>query len=263
MARTLLRGLALIAVLTGCTSLQPGQPATPAPSPALAGTAWTVQLIGGRATIPPAPTLLVEGSRVSGTASCNSYSGTLHQQGSTIRIEALAVTGMACLDAAVSQQESDFLQAMDAVASVRTAGERTELLDAAGAVLLTLAATPPVPDKPLQETLWVFAGTITGDVASSPVADTRITLTFGPGTIQGKACNTFRGSATVQGQGLTVGPLASTRMACPTQAESDQENHLLSALQASTSYAISGDQLTLSGPDGSLMFTASAGGPTP
>jgi putative lipoprotein len=52
-------------------------------------------------------------------------------------------------------------------------------------------------------------------------------------------CNRFRGSATVSGQDLRFGPLASTMMACP-PAVMDQERKFLDALEATRSYRFEG-----------------------
>lgn len=46
-------------------------------------------------------------------------------------------------------------------------------------------------------------------------ADAEVTLSFADGRIAGKsACNRYSGPATLTGEGLTLGPLAATKMAC-------------------------------------------------
>ena len=56
---------------------------------------------------------------------------------------------------------------------------------------------------------------------------------------------------------LTVGPIASTKMACPDEQEGKQEATVLAILQAVTEYVIDGETLTLSAPDDKkLVFKA-------
>jgi heat shock protein HslJ len=70
------------------------------------------------------------------------------------------------------------------------------------------------------------------------------------GAVAGSAgCNRYSGKYTVSGSQITFsGPMASTRMACE-QAVMDQETAYLKALGDAKTYAVSGDQLTLSGAD--------------
>lgn len=245
----------LVASLTACAAPS----ASPSPAvPVLAGTSWVVTHISGTATLADvAPTLTVADGSVHGNASCNSYSGTLTQDGAKVHITGVAMTAMACLDERVSAQEAAFTKALAAVTAVRAAAGGVELTDAQGAAVLTMASAPTSTPKPLVGTAWKLSGIVSGESVSSPVADTVVTLTFTEDALSGKACNTFRGSVSIDGSRLTVGPLASTKMACPTTAESTQEHTVLTTLHAVTSYAIEGETLTLTAPGGAgLHFSA-------
>ncbi len=67
-------------------------------------------------------------------------------------------------------------------------------------------------------------------------------------------CNAFNGSWTWEEDQLVVGPLMSTKMACP---ELDTERTLMAALNGPVFTEISGDMLILLGSDGSeLTFKA-------
>ena len=57
-------------------------------------------------------------------------------------------------------------------------------------------------------------------------------------------CNQFNGPYTINGQSLRIGPLASTSMACE-EAVTTQEQAYLQALQSTTSYELTGNQLIL------------------
>ena len=99
-----------------------------------------------------------------------------------------------------------------------------------------------------------------GGVASV-AAGTEVTAIFAEdGTVAGSGgCNTFNGTYTVDGAGIAFGPIASTKMACE-QPAMDQETTFFAALAASSTYAISGDELELRDPDGALQvgFRATA-----
>lgn len=121
----------------------------------------------------------------------------------------------------------------------------------------TQATAPQPTPRPLVGTAWTLTGIVAGEAVTSPVAGTTVTLRFTDDTLSGKACNTFRGAVTIEGDALTVGPLASTRMACVKPGEGEQEATVLSILGDVTGYAIDGDALTLTAPDSKgLVFTA-------
>jgi heat shock protein HslJ len=84
----------------------------------------------------------------------------------------------------------------------------------------------------------------TGGPLRSPVGEWRTstdgvrqTITFAKdGTVFGDSgCNRFTGGYTVKGDRITIGPLASTMMACP-QPQMDAEATFLFKLQAAVSY---------------------------
>jgi len=95
-----------------------------------------------------------------------------------------------------------------------------------------------------------------------PVIDgTSVTAEFSDeARVAGKAsCNQYFGSARAEADGrLSVGPLASTMMACAPQGVMDQETRYLAALQAATTFVVSGSELRL-GPAGAaatLVYTS-------
>ena len=83
----------------------------------------------------------------------------------------------------------------------------------------------------------------------------RATLSFdASGRVSGQAaCNRFTGNQSAPYPWLEIGPLASTRMACP---ELDAEATYLAALQEMTIVEVSGDVVILSNDDGrSMVFS--------
>ena len=100
-----------------------------------------------------------------------------------------------------------------------------------------------LPGNPLANTNWQLQ---TLNVNQVPTAGTVQTIFFSvASTVTGNGgCNQFNGPYVVGGQSLHIGPLASTTMACdPTV--SAQEQAYLQALQATTSFQLTGNQLIL------------------
>lgn len=105
-------------------------------------------------------------------------------------------------------------------------------------------------------------GDLTGKVwaltelkGNPPVAGTGIFAEFtADGKVAGSAgCNRYNGTYTVSGSNITFSsPMASTMMMCE-QAVMDQESAYLKALGEAKTFAVKGDQLTLTGGDGSKL----------
>jgi heat shock protein HslJ len=99
-------------------------------------------------------------------------------------------------------------------------------------------------------------------LGGQPVIDgTTVTAEFSDeARVAGKAsCNQYFGSARAEEGGrLAVGPLASTMMACSPQGVMDQETRYLAALEAASTFVMSGEELRL-GPAGAaatLVYTS-------
>ncbi|MGC3993793.1 MAG: META domain-containing protein [Propionicimonas sp.] len=255
MSKMWLVPLGLLALLAACSSPTPAAPAS-ASAPALAGTSWTVtQLNGSAALAGHEPTMEFGTSDVAGSASCNRYTGSFTQDGASVTVTPGVLTQMACADDVMTQEHA-FTLALTQIAGARSAGSGVELVNASGTAVLTLAA---LEDKPLEGTGWTLSGIIADEAISSTTTEGSVTITISDGQLSGKACNTFRGSVTASGGSFKAGPLVSTKMACTSEALTKQENTVLATLQAATSYAIKGDQLTISADDGTgLVFTAAS-----
>jgi len=116
------------------------------------------------------------------------------------------------------------------------------------------AATPSAPVS-LVGTEWALA-----DLAGTPViANSKASLAFPEaGRVAGNgSCNRFTGSATITGDTLKFGALASTRMACMDGGVSAQEDAYLKALGAANRYEVSNGDLLIyaTGYDKPLRFT--------
>ena len=139
--RRLIALVVFAVVLAACDS-----GATPSPSPvgdvpsALAGTAWIVQSVNGRAPIAGAvPTIMFDDTSVTGTGGCNHLGG--HYQydaaSGSFAVADLGMTAMGCLQPGVTDYETTFVQALGTASHAGTGPDGELVLDGpAGRVLL-------------------------------------------------------------------------------------------------------------------------------
>ena len=102
------------------------------------------------------------------------------------------------------------------------------------------------------------------DIGGMAVTDTaRATIAFdaASGRVHGSgACNRYTGTATLTGEGLNLGAIAGTMMACP-EGIMLQEQRLFGALEAVTGFDLDDSgALVLRGPDGPLITARAAPG---
>jgi heat shock protein HslJ len=183
--------------------------------------------------------------KVSGSAGCNRYNGTYTVSGSNISISSpLASTMMMC-EQAVMDQESAYLKALGEAKTFAVNGDQLTLKGGDGTVLAVYAAQ----SQDLAGTNWEVTAFNNGKQAVVGVLEgTTLTLTFGKdGTLSGNSgCNQYNGPYTVNGNQITVGPLASTMMMCSDpEGIMDQETQFLAALQSAASYQIEGNVLQM------------------
>ncbi len=103
---------------------------------------------------------------------------------------------------------------------------------------------------------WILSNTIPG---------TTISLNFGNGMLSGfGGCNSYNGSYRVPGNSsnVKVDPLTSTGALCSEEIM-NQEQGYFTALQSASSFAISGNSLTLTTASGPLTFYAAVATPAP
>jgi heat shock protein HslJ len=241
-------------------------------SGALAGTEVTATFRAGRLT---------------GSAGCNSYSGTYQLAGSAITISGVAGTLRFCaVPPGVMEQESAYLAALGRVAKFDIAGETLTLRDQAGSALLSYV---PQPQAPLEGTTWSAQDYNNGHGGVvSLIAGSEITARFEGGRVAGSAgCNAYTapysldGSAIVAalansrlrgggeasasgsaGSPIEIGPAASTRRACAQPpGVMEQEAAYLAALETARVYRVEGSRLFLETATGARVasYVAVAG----
>jgi heat shock protein HslJ len=91
--------------------------------------------------------------------------------------------------------------------------------------------------------------------------DTTLTatlLTVDDSTVSGSVCNRFSGDYSLKGTTLTIGPIASTEMWCPSpDGLMDVESRFITALSQANTVRYEGTNLVLTGVDIRLVFAQS------
>ena len=262
--RTLLATLTVFTLaLAACTPLDPPQPnapggSDPAGPPELTGTRWDLTQYGDPAApmtpVPDSqPTLsFPEAGRLGHTTGCNGLGGEYTLAGSTLTLSNVMQTLMACEEPLMTQ-EGAISQALQS-ATTLTQTDDTLVIAYAGGELRYTRQPEPTPASLVGPT-WQLDGLIVGEAAQSTVSGSTVTLTFSDDAIHGNGgCNTYTADRSGDDTALTIGAIAATKMACVDAGVSDQEALYFKLLQATSTYAIEGDRLTLSGSEGSLTF---------
>jgi heat shock protein HslJ len=198
--------------------------------------------------------------KLSGSAGCNNYTASYQTDGKKIAIGPAASTQKAC-EQAVMDQEQQYLAALSTAATYRIDGTKLELRTADGALAASFTRAPASSDA-LPGSAWIVVGYNNGKQAVvSTMAGTDLTANFGTdGMLSGNSgCNTYSASYKTEGDKITIGPAATTRMACE-PAVMDQEQQYLAALSTAATYRIDGSKLELRTADGALAanFTKAA-----
>ena len=157
--------------------------------------------------------LRLEDGTASGTGGCNRYSGSYVLEGSSLTFGPVASTLMACVGPA-GEVESTYLSNMGAVATWESGDDTLTLSDAGGNAILRYEAQAEatvVGD-------WAATGINNGNEAVVSSASTElVNATFGAdGSLTGfDGCNDYFGDYQIDGDSIAIGPLGTTRKACP------------------------------------------------
>jgi heat shock protein HslJ len=241
--------LSLVVLTTGCLP-------SSTDAVALDGTHWNVVELAGEPVDSEAEgTLDFYDDDVTGTAFCNGFGGSYDRDGSELTFGEQERTVMACIEPeGVMELESAYLEALARVAAYRVEESDLILLDEQGTELVKLT---PATSVSLEGTSWQLTGLNTGLAMMSPVGDSEITATFEDGTVSGTAgCNQYNAAYALDTDALTIGPAASTRMACMApEGVMEQEAAYLGALEDAATYTVLRDQLRLTDADGATLLS--------
>jgi heat shock protein HslJ len=227
----------------------------------LESTSWQLTDLGG---VPPVPGSVAtiqfdDTGGVNGTTGCNSYSGAYETQRADIQMGPFRTTLMAC-PGALGVQETALFAVLERTTSYAVDNDTLSFLNSEGQTIATLSRL----SNQLPGTSWDVTSYNTGSQAvRSLIIGTEITLTLAEdGSVSGNAsCNDYTGTYELDGDRITIGPLATTRKACQDpQGVMDQEMQYLAALQSAEVWANSNTRLELRDSDGSLQVQANPGG---
>ena len=238
----MVRVLVLVALLTVAACA--GSPA--GASPDVVGE-WV--LVSGVSQPPGvAATLVVEDAQLGGISFCNHYSGGYSLDGDVLAITGLGGTDMGC-DPDVLAAETTFLTALGSADRMARDGADLVVTGADGS--LRFARQAPVPDREPAGTAWTLDTLVDGEVASSVLGSP--TLELAPdGTASGwTGCRGFLGTWQVAGDVLTL-DVTRDDIGCPADL-GRQDEQVLAVLDAAPMFAIDGDRLTLTAPDGRAL----------
>lgn len=245
------------------TTMASGTPAGSVPpgtagSNGLAGTSWVLlsyQGAGGNQTGAAAGgTSTLEfgaGDALTGNTGCNQFTGTYTTTGIDLKISVGPMTRRAC-DADLTAQEVALTKLLPTVTTFRRPASALTLM--AGD---TVVATYKPGLSSLEGTSWTVTGVNNGrGGVEANTLTSSLSATFGPNAeFSGTACNNLTGEYHTTGtDGLVIGRLASTMMACPPE-KMALETQYVNALGQVSTYAISGDTLTLRDRGGATQVT--------
>lgn len=221
----------------------------------LVGTVWELISIGTSDAITSVigdaqlSLTLDEMGRISGNGGCNGFGGSYSVNGDAITFSEVISTLIACLDDAVTQQESTYFAALNAAVRYDIdGGKLTVWYGENGTNTLNFVAAREETLVGSQWQLVSFIDYTTGRVETPVVEGSIVTIEFGEGgAVAGSGgCNRFTGSYETRGELLSFSPLASTRRACTDAAITQQEQDFFNALSLVQSYSISqGGSLSL------------------
>ena len=250
--------LVILLVLSGCgtdggdDSTVAGP--TEAPSVSLEGPTWTL-------SAEPAPGSPLDGivvtarfkdGTMSGESGCNAYTTSYHLDGTSLTIgPEIAGTSKACPPAPTAVERA-YLERLPQVSTYRISGGTLTLLKGDEALLrydATIGAEAILGD-------WTVTSYFSGDAITSVLGGAELTTTFAAADVTGNTgCNTFTGPYQVDGDDITIGPLASTRAACSSEELQQQETDFLAALGLATRFRVTGDRLDLLRPGDTIAAT--------
>ena len=235
------------------TALLLGACAAPSASTiTLPGTKWELVSLNGAAPVAGTSLTLFFGNddQAGGDAGCNTYGGSFTVKGSSLTFGPMMSTMMAC-EPPIMDQEQAYLKALGETKSFEGSADKLTLKDGSGKELAVFA-----PFKPSAlEGEWQAIAINNGKEAVVSVMNgTTVTALFGAdGTLTGNdGCNTYNTTYTTDGDKITIGPIATTRMACE-QAVMDQETAYLTALAKAATYSLGKGTLELRDAVGALL----------
>ena len=252
----LLLTIATVTILGACSAA--GTPASPnasAQTPDLAGRTFLSTEIQGATLVPGSRVTLTfkDDGSLGASAGCNSMGGAYAIDGDRLTTGQMMMTEMGCAEPLMNQDAwlSTFLSDV----TFNLDGD-TLTLGGGGATLTLVDKTVASPDQPIEGTLWVVDGIVSGEAVSSVPTGATASLRIVDGRAEVRfGCNTGGGPVEVNPDRLTFGPMISTKMACEPDAMA-MEAAVSAVLTGEVAYSIDADVLTLDAGANGLILRA-------
>jgi heat shock protein HslJ len=205
-------------------------------------------------------TIEFRAGQLGGNTGCNSYFGSYEVDGNSLNIGGTGMTEMYCgAPEGVMEQEGAYLAALQSAASYQIMNDQLQISNADGETVLAYTVLEPTP---LTGNYWQLLGYNNGRGGfSSVLAGTEITAIFSDdGKLAGSAgCNNYTAGYKVDGDHMSIGPVAATRMMCAEpEGIMDQESAYLAALETAATYQIQNGRMEMRTADGALAATFEA-----
>jgi heat shock protein HslJ len=167
---------------------------------------------------------LVEGTRIriafhegrlNADAGCNQLTGPYTVDGTTLVVDELAMTEMACQPAERMDQDTWLAAVLAGRPTINVSGD-TLVLTSGSREVTMLDREVADPDRALAGPRWRVESLIAGDAVSSTPGDAEAYFTFSTdGRISGSTgCNQFGGTYTATAGSITFSQIAMTKKAC-------------------------------------------------
>jgi heat shock protein HslJ len=194
------------------------------------------------------------GGEMGGSSGCNRYFGSYtFGEGNHLAVGAeVGSTQMAC-PPEILEQEGRYQELLGRVAGAERIQDHLVLLDEGGEVLLKFVATQPAT---LENTSWQAAGIHNGKGGVVSTASTSAsTALFAEGQLSGTGgCNQFTATFEIDGDKISIGPAAATRMFCSEpEGVMDQEQQYFEALVRARTFSLTPEKLELRDENGALQ----------
>ena len=229
----------------------------------LDGTDWQLGSYASGGSLSDVPTgvtvtAVFAAGRINGTSGCNQYFGSYTTDGAKITISETGGTMMACPGPAMAVEQA-YLANLGKAATFTATSTDLTMYSSDGTTILKYTSTPVIP---ITTGTWHATAVNNGKGGvQSVAAGVDLTATFGTdGTVSGfNGCNTYNGPYTLSGETIKIGPLATTRMACPADAMTT-ESQFLAALSAATTVELAPTTLGLRDASGATQVQFSRAG---
>ena len=231
-----------------------------APASPVAG-AWVVTKYrnGGGSFMEPIEgsvlTLVLEpDGRGHGFNGCDRFDVLYVLEGSDIVFSPPSIGPRPCASSSLQSQADGFLGGLSHVRTWAFADTELKLANEEGSTQIGLLPAP----APIFARAWTPTAVADATGVLVPVLpDSNLGLDFqGDGHVSGSTgCNGLYGLYQVAGASIHLGPLGTTRIACPTDELAVQEANYLAALDAATSWTLDGQSLVLLAPNGATVMT--------